>query len=252
MNNNINKKHFLYLYAMPIPKIIFQTWKTKQLHPNVEKIRNDIQQLNPEYTMVLYDDDDMDVFIKNNFSPQIYKCYSQLAVGAAKADFWRYCILYLNGGVYLDIDSDILKPLRELIRDDDQCIITRENNPRIFNNWIMIFEKNHPILLNTIFNCCYNIENKRTNNIIYLTGPAGPFTDAINNTMLPFYTRRTHLYFENDDIVNPILNNVNNNVRCRFYGIDMGKFAKWKHNACSDLYDGHIHWLGEKKIFIDK
>ena len=60
------------------------------------------------------------------------------------------------------------------------------------------------------------------------------------------------LDFENDDIVNPILNNVKNNVRCRFYGIDMGKFAKWKHSACSDLYDGHIHWLGEKKIFIDK
>lgn len=69
--------------------------------------------------------------------------------------------------------------------------------------------------------------------------------------MLPFYTHRTHLYFENDDNVNPILNNLNNNVRCRFYGFDMGEFATWKHSACSDLYDGHIHWSVRQKIFRD-
>lgn len=235
---------------MTIPKVIYQTWKTKQLHPNVEKIRNDIQQLNPEYSMILYDDTDMDIFIKTNFSSKIYNCYLQLAVGASKADFWRYCVLYLNGGVYLDIHSNIVKPLDKLIREDDQCIITREKNPRIFNNWIMIFEKNHPILLNAILNCCYNIENKTTTSIIYLTGPAGPFTNAINTTMLPFYTRETHLYFEEDTVANNILNNPNNKVRCRFYGFDMEPFAIWKHNSCNDLYSGHLHWSVEKKVFV--
>lgn len=36
------------------------------------------------------------------------------AVGAAKADIWRYAVLYTYGGVYLDDDSDIRKPLDEV------------------------------------------------------------------------------------------------------------------------------------------
>lgn len=32
-------------------------------------------------------------------------------IGAARADIWRYCVLYLHGGLYLDDDSDIKVPL---------------------------------------------------------------------------------------------------------------------------------------------
>lgn len=210
---------------MTIPKVIYQTWKTKDLHENILKIKSNIQKLNPEYEIILYDDKDIDEFIKTHFDDFVYNCYSQLNIGASKADFWRYCVLYKYGGIYLDMDSDITSPLNELIREDDQCIITREGNPGIFNNWIMIFEKGHPILARTIYNCCHNIMNKTSNDICYLTGPAGPFTDAINQIMIPLYGKNTHLYFEKDEELNNILNNPNNKTRCRFYDVDMGIFA---------------------------
>lgn len=239
----------MILIKMPIPKVIYQTWKTKNLHDNCIKVRDQIQKLNPDYEMILYDDHEMDQFIQSHFDPFIYKCYLTLHVGASKADFWRYCILYKKGGVYLDIDSDLLLPLNELIQEDDQCIITREGNDGCFNNWIMIFEKDHPILLKTIMNCCYNISNRTTHDVCLLTGPHGPFTNAINETMIPFYTKNTNLYFERDDEVNSVLNNPNNPIRSRFYGVDMGAFAKWKHNYCNDLYNGSIYWKHETKIF---
>ena len=234
---------------MPIPKVIYQTWKTKDLHENCIKIRDNIQSLNPDYEMKLYDDNDIDIFIKNNFDDYIYTCYSNLNVGAAKADFWRYCILYKNGGVYLDIDSEILRPLDQLIEENDKCIITREGNPGTFNNWIMIFEKEHPILLKTINNCCYNITNKTSNDICYLTGPAGPFTHAINETMCPLYTKNTHLYYEKDEELNNVLNKVTSKIPCKFYGIDMGIFARFKHPYTNYLYNGFTYWRDEKKIF---
>jgi mannosyltransferase OCH1-like enzyme len=234
---------------MTIPKIIYQTWKTKQLHANCVKIRDNIQKLNPNYQIILYDDVDIDNFIKNNFNNFIYNCYAQLNVGASKADFWRYCILYINGGVYLDIDSDIIRPLDELIVGDEQCIVTREGNLGIFNNWIMIFEKGHPILLKCINTCCYNITNKTTNDVFKLTGP-GPFTNAINNVLLPLYNKRIkNLYFENDTHLNNVLNNKINKIRCRFYLVDMGSFAKFKHKYIVDLYQTSTYWRNEKIIF---
>lgn len=235
---------------MTIPKVIYQTWKTKTLHGNCIKIRNNIQQLNPDYEMILYHDNDMDIFIKNNFDEFTYNCYRQLNVGASKADFWRYCILYINGGVYLDMDANILRPLDELITDDEQCIITREGNPGIFNNWIMIFEKGHPILLECINKCCYNITNKTTNDIVYLTGPYGPFSNSINELLIPLYNKKvTNLYFETDNNLNDSFNVKTNTFGCRFYSVDMGAFAKFKHEYTKDLYQNNMYWREEQTIF---
>ena len=44
----------------------------------------------------------------------------------AKADVWRYTILLNEGGVYLDIDSQINKSLSNLVKSDDKAIITAE------------------------------------------------------------------------------------------------------------------------------
>jgi len=234
---------------MTIPKVIFQTWKTKNLHPNVELVRNKIQNNNPNYGMILYDDDDMDLFIKKNFDEKIYKAYNNLYNGAAKADFWRYCILFLRGGIYLDIDADIIKSLDELINNQDKCIITREGNKGTFNNWILIFERNHPILKKTIEYCCHNIENKTTNDVFNLTGP-GVLTKAINDLLIPIYDKNiSNLYFESDEDLNKILNNSNNEIKTRFYGIDMENYAKFKHPYQNELYHNQIYWKCEHKIF---
>lgn len=232
-----------------IPKIIYQTWKTKNLPQSCIDIKNNIQKLNPDYKMLLYDDKDIDNFIKSNFDEYTYNSFLELDVGAAKADFWRYCILYKYGGIYLDIDSNIIRPLNELIEEDDQCIITRENNKGIFVQWFLIFEKNHPILLDTINECCRNITNKTTNGILSLTGPK-VFSNSINKIMKPLYNKNIKdLYFEDDKNLNSILNRRSNSIRCRFYGIDMKTFAQFKHDYTKDLYKGHTHWSDQKSIF---
>jgi hypothetical protein len=243
---------------MTIPKVIYQTWKTVELSPNLKLIRDRIEALNPDYATYLYDDEAIDSFIQVNFTERIYRAFSKLKNGAARADFWRYCVLYKNGGIYLDIDSEIVRPLNELIDfENDQCIITREGNPGIFNNWIMIFEKEHPILERAIELCCLNIEQKVKPdkiNICYLTGPAGPFTSAINDILLPFLYQGinqycAHLYFLEDELLNFILNNPGCVVKARFYGTDMGTFAKCKHEFSNELYQTQLHWTIDKCVF---
>jgi mannosyltransferase OCH1-like enzyme len=243
-NNIINKKS-----ENIIPKIIYQTWKTKELPIEVKKIQEKIISINPGYKIELYDDNDIDYFIKNNFDNNIYNAYNKLNVGAAKADLWRYLILYKYGGIYLDIDSNILKPLDLIIKEDDIAIISREGGPSNFLQWLMIFSKNHPILKDVIDNCIYNIMNETTEFIVDLTGP-GVFTKSINNVMLDFYNKKNiNLYYEKDEDLNNYINNINNSIRCRFYGIDYNNHASWIHEYKDLLYNNNIYWRNEKKIF---
>ena len=49
-------------------------------------------------------------------------------LGAAKADIWRYAVLWLYGGMYIDYDSDIKTPLDEVVRADDTLIVSQEGS----------------------------------------------------------------------------------------------------------------------------
>ena len=96
-----------------------------------------------DYNFIFYDDNDCELFIKNNFDENVYKAYMSInsVYGAMKADFFRYCILYKNGGVYLDIDSVILRPLDELIRDDELINYIKINIDKIIRIHETFFEK---------------------------------------------------------------------------------------------------------------
>jgi mannosyltransferase OCH1-like enzyme len=228
---------------MNIPKVIYQTWKTKNLHPVIENIKRDIQNINPSYKMELFDDDDMDMWIKNNCEASVCEAYNKLHVGAAKADLWRYLILYQNGGVYLDMDSIIYKSLDDLIQSDDSAIISREGTRGYFMQWMLVFEKGHPILKSTIDKCVYNINNPNTENVVHLTGP-GVFTEAINETYSSHTT--SNLWDTEDNELDLITNNKDNEVRSRFVGINYSPYADWKHAHVDYLYQGYKYWRDEQ------
>jgi len=101
--------------------------------------------LNPSYDHHIFTDKEIDKFVKKNYDKGIVECYNKLNIIVAKVDFWRYLLLYKYGGIYLDMDSTILKPLDELINNHDEAIITAEGNPNLYVQWALIFSKNHPI-----------------------------------------------------------------------------------------------------------
>jgi mannosyltransferase OCH1-like enzyme len=106
----INRKKDVELFSTitsmeeySIPFVIYQTWHTKKLPRKMRDCVKSIKLDNPEFEHELYDDKDCRNFIKNNFDADVLYSYDALVPGAFKADLWRYCILYKNGGIYLDI-----------------------------------------------------------------------------------------------------------------------------------------------------
>lgn len=88
-----------------IPRRIVQSWVNRNLTPGIVKLCRSHRNLNPGYEYVFYDDQECRRFLGDNFDPLILMAYDAIMPGAFKADLFRYCELYLNGGWWFDIDT---------------------------------------------------------------------------------------------------------------------------------------------------
>ena len=109
-----------------IPKIIYKTGidDYKNIHEDVYNVFQETINLNPEFKIKYYSDKDSRDFIKNNFESEILLTYDKLIPGAYKADLFRYCILYKNGGIYSDLTQRFTMPFNKLIHlEKPGCIL---------------------------------------------------------------------------------------------------------------------------------
>ena len=96
-----------------IPKVIYQTYKNKDVPPLVKERW---LEMNPDYEYHLYDDDDCYQFLLDYYDKEHADFFKyQIKDGPIKSDFWRVCMLYKFGGVYADIDIVPHVPIREFV-----------------------------------------------------------------------------------------------------------------------------------------
>lgn len=165
---------------MAIPKIIHQTYSSWAEVPPVAKFHIwNMKRMNPTYEYRFYDDKAIEQFLKEEFEAEVYKQYSKLTIGAAKADFFRYAILLKKGGVYVDIDSRVKGNLDKWILPADKAVITSQRFEGLYVQWALIFDKGHPFLQRTLDKVIDNIQNNRfPNNVHKMTGPTA-YSEAI-------------------------------------------------------------------------
>ena len=104
-----------------IPRVIHQTWfedirgKGGKKYKQMRRLQDSWKSLsNWEYKF--YDDNASRAFISSNFPPPFLEAFDTLKVGAYKADFFRYCVLAIEGGVYVDMDVMLQSDLDLLVR----------------------------------------------------------------------------------------------------------------------------------------
>ena len=85
-----------------VPRHIYQTWYTRELHPSAEHKLTRLRLANPHYAYTLFTDEEMHKYVSDNYDGDISAAYRRLAIVTSQADFWRYLLLYKEGGVYLD------------------------------------------------------------------------------------------------------------------------------------------------------
>lgn len=94
-------------------------------------IKNEIE-INPSWSVHICDniakDSFMETFFPNTSLLKSYRNINPVIAGAAKADIWRYAMLFVFGGVYIDSDSQLRTSLNDVINPADEMILAFENN----------------------------------------------------------------------------------------------------------------------------
>jgi len=117
--------------ALPtsIPKLIFQTWKSKvDLPQNFELWSATFLRKNPSYELRIWDDFDNRRFISENF-PWFLKAYDAYPAEIYRVDAVRCFFLYTHGGLYADLDVECLKPLDEVLSAGDVVLGRMGSDP---------------------------------------------------------------------------------------------------------------------------
>jgi len=159
---------------MLIPKKIFQTFETTQLPEGMSKACLSWKIKNSEWEYYFFDKNDRIEFIKKHFRKDVLQAYLTLIPGAFKADLWRYCVLYIEGGVYVDADTICELPLDNWILGDAHFIATRDDpmaHKWLGNAFIGTVPQN-PILKDCINRIVKHCQDKKEMFYLDYTGPA--------------------------------------------------------------------------------
>lgn len=114
----------------PIPHLIHMTARSKVLPEDVRNNLRHIQAHNPEWEIAIYDDQDIESFIVQQFGTHVLAIYRMINTryGAARADLFRYLCLYRLGGLYLDLKSTTTMPLGQWMTSSDRFILSNWDN----------------------------------------------------------------------------------------------------------------------------
>jgi mannosyltransferase OCH1-like enzyme len=155
-----------------IPRILHQTFRSRDVQPEVAANIEGLKARNPGWDFRFYDNDDVRKYILDNYGPKFIAYLDALnpKYGAAKADLFRYLVMYKDGGVYLDLKSGASRPLDEVLQPADRYLLaqwktiaaTMHKDMRSipggeYQQWFIVAAPGHPYLKAVIEKVLHNI-----------------------------------------------------------------------------------------------
>ena len=235
-------------YQQKIEKNIFQTWYDKENLPKkFKKITDYLKLQNPEYTYHLYDDTDIEQFVKTHY-PEYFDSYMMInpKYGAARADFFRYMVVYHYGGVYFDIKSGAELALRNIIKPTDEFVSSGWEfliHPEKYINWCIIAKKGHPLLKHVLDEINTAIQNYDPDRdgvgamaVLKLTGPFH-YSDIIEKHKDKYNITYYDSIKESKLVYNHTEKKHLDSLSCSLFNISKGAIGKCNHTGKKKRYN---------------
>jgi mannosyltransferase OCH1-like enzyme len=196
------------------PKYIHQIWiqGADKIPAKFEKNIKKIIEYNPDWTHIIWDEDKI-IELLTKTDQSLLETYHKLEYLHHKADYARYIIIYIYGGIYIDMDAYTIKSLNSLAEkyNDYDLLVSKVNtNPIenflatwqtdiLINNGVIMAKPNNHILSKIISSIvseplCEAYDNRYTC-IQRVTGPK-KFSRYIYNNLDNKVKILSYDYFE--------------------------------------------------------
>lgn len=153
-----------------MPKMtLFQFWNTDKGPDEVEELLASWSK-DPAFDYHRFNTESAAAFIERNFDQRTLFAYRACGVPAMQADFFRYCVLYIKGGVYVDADTQNSNRLPELLQNRERGLLMMRET-RVANDFLFVRNEKDPLYLLVIGQMVKNIEGQISNNVWEVTGP---------------------------------------------------------------------------------
>ena len=209
-----------------IPSTIHQIWwqGCSRIPSKYKRNCSSWQALNPDMTYVCWDERQV-LDLLNEATPDLVPILQAYPYMVQKIDIAKYVILYIFGGVYVDMDMEPKKPLATLLHrfNTKGFIVAHHNTQRgmiflskliglksdyLINNAMIATEKGHPIMHDILTNCLrsskrmafWNNFLPRVMSISLTTGPTAFTNVVVRNSKNPSLIILPGHYFEPCDI----------------------------------------------------
>jgi mannosyltransferase OCH1-like enzyme len=142
-----------------IPLNLYQTWPTLDLPHSIREQIESLKRKNPEFTYYLYDEQMCREYISTNFPEEVLYTFDKLKPLSYKFNLAHYCLLYKNGGVYLDIKHHCVNGFKLVTLTDSEYFVRDKYVEYGICPDFMIVNKYNHYLLEVINNIVDNVKN---------------------------------------------------------------------------------------------
>ena len=160
---NYNKliKPFIFKrdYNSIIPLHLYTCWHIKDLPPLMKANYDNLVATNPRITFHLYDEPECREFIRTHFNPDVLDAYDSLIPCSYKSDLWRFCVLFINGGIYMDIKYRCVNGFKFLDLTEKEYFV-RDHNVNDTYTALIVTLPGNQILFKCIRQIVENVKNK--------------------------------------------------------------------------------------------
>ena len=131
-----------------IPNVVHMTYISRNHVP--PKVWAQYERFAPEFEVRFYDNAACVEYLRAHYHPRVLQRYLRLKSGPHRADLFRYALLYKEGGIYLDVKTRLVRPLRECVDPSQNTTVLAPEKNAIYQGIIMT-RPGEQIFLNLIY-----------------------------------------------------------------------------------------------------
>jgi hypothetical protein len=129
----------------------------------------------PELCYYFWTDDRIRKWMKTYMGEEVMEAFNHIIPGAFRADFFRYCVLYHYGGMWLDMGTELYVNIKRWLQDHPAhglFVVEEEFADVGYWNGCIIASPGHPALKQAIDQCMFHISiHYYGTNPLQITGP---------------------------------------------------------------------------------